>query len=294
MLQSLLTKWGYEVIAAEDGEQAWQVLQSDKGPSLAVLDWLMPGLDGLEVSRRVRSSDRESYVYILLLTAKAGKENLIEGMEAGADDYIVKPFNPHELKVRLRAGRRILELHAALLAAREQLREQATRDALTGLWNRAAVLEALRRELVRSQREHVPMCVVMADLDHFKQINDTRGHLAGDAVLREVGRRMQHAIRSYDSVARYGGEEFLCVVPRCDLRQGVQIAERIRAAVAEQPFDTGCGSAALTMSLGVAEALNMGEIDEQAIVRAADEALYRAKQSGRNRVEAASTCEAVA
>src|SRR5277367_3972199 len=168
LLEATLRKWGYEVAVACDGEEALALLQKDDAPALAILDWMMPGMTGLEVCRRVRVRAREPYTYILLLTSKSQKEDLIEGMEAGADDYITKPFDQHELQVRLRAGTRLVDLQTQLLKAREELREQATLDSLTRLWNRSSILSELSRELARSEREARPLGVVIVDLDHFK------------------------------------------------------------------------------------------------------------------------------
>src|ERR1022692_2539299 len=167
MLRTMLTKWGYDVTIARDGVEAWQALQSQDSPRLAILDWMMPGMDGLEVCRRVRAANREPYIYILLLTARTESQDLVAGMDAGADDYVTKPFNAHELRVRLRAGRRILDLQERLMVAREALRDQATHDGLTGLLNRVTLMYALRNELTRTAREHRPVAVLMVDLDHF-------------------------------------------------------------------------------------------------------------------------------
>src|SRR5882724_6037532 len=209
LLDATLRKWGYQVVVACDGEEALAVLQGDDAPKLAILDWVMPGLTGPEVCRKVRdhAKDKErEYTYILLLTSKSLKEDLITGMEAGADDYITKPFDQHELKVRLRAGTRIIDLERELVRAREDLRDQATRDSLTRIWNRGMILEILDRELARAERERRPVGLVLADLDHFKNVNDTYGHFAGDAVLREFVRRTGSSVRPYDAVGRYGGE----------------------------------------------------------------------------------------
>src|SRR4051812_29637418 len=184
----MLTWWGYQPLLVRDGREAWEILQREDAPRLALLDWMMPGMDGPELCRRVRAAGREPYIYILLLTARSESQDLIEGMDAGADDYLTKPFNAHELRVRIRAGRRILDLQDAL-------REQATHDGLTGLLNRNSILEKLDEEVARSARTEEPLSVLMADLDKFKSINDTYGHLAGDAVLREAARRLKAAAR---------------------------------------------------------------------------------------------------
>jgi diguanylate cyclase (GGDEF)-like protein len=287
MLRTLLTKWGYDVTIARDGIEAMQALQSADSPRLAILDWMMPGMDGVEVCRRIRAAGREPYIYILLLTARTDSQDLVEGMDAGSDDYLTKPFNAHELRVRLRAGRRILDLQEELLQAREALREQATHDSLTSLLNRASILETLHNELSRSRRESQPVALLMVDLDRFKLINDTYGHLAGDAVLREAARRMKSAVRSYDAIGRYGGEEFLIVLPGCEGEAARVQAERVREAVAASTFDAGPQSVAVTCSIGVSCRARPSPGHTDFLVREADLALYRAKDHGRNCVEIA-------
>jgi len=286
-LESTLKKWGYEVVVARDGNEAWQVLKREDSPQLAILDWMMPGMDGPEVCRKMRRERKGPYVFVLLLTAKSQRGDIIEGMDAGADDYITKPFDLNELRVRLRAGSRILNLQADLISAREALRVQATHDPLTGLWNRAAILDILRRELERSKREGSPLCVAMADLDHFKRINDTYGHMAGDSVLCEAARRMIASLRVYDAVGRYGGEEFLFVVVGCDARRGLELAERIRKRVGKEAISIPQGLVFVTISLGVATTEGIEGVEMDALVGAADAALYRAKSAGRNCVKLA-------
>jgi len=286
MLRTMLTKWGYDALVARDGNEAWETLRSENAPRLAILDWMMPGLDGVEICRRVRAGSQEPYIYLILLTARTESQDLVEGMEAGADDYLTKPFNAHELRVRLRAGRRILDLQEELLLAREALREQATHDSLTSLLNRASALDALLGEIARSGREGQPLSVLMADLDRFKQINDTRGHLAGDAVLREAARRMKGVVRRYDSVGRYGGEEFLIVLPGCDSEAACVQANRIREAVSTEPFRAAGDSFPVTCSIGVSSRDDLTGTEPDELLREADVALYQAKNNGRNRVEA--------
>lgn len=285
VLEKMLTKWGYQTVPAGDGRHALQILQCDDPPRLAILDWMMPGLDGVEVCRQVRELNREPYIYILLLTAKDTSEELVEGMEAGADDYLTKPVDSHELRVRVRAGRRILDLQEELVQAREALRRQATRDPLTGLWNRTALFEILPRELKRAKRESGTVSLIMADLDLFKRVNDALGHEAGDIVLCEAARRMSACVRPYDAPCRYGGEEFLIVLPGCDLAGAAMRAEEIRAAVAGTAFHLPEGALEVTCSLGVASTEQPGSFDESVLINRADEALYKAKTAGRNRVE---------
>ncbi len=285
LLEATLRKWGYEVMVACDGAEALELLQREDAPALIILDWMMPGMTGLEVCRRIRQRGSEPYTYILLLTSKSQKEDLIEGMDAGADDYITKPFDQNELQVRLRAGTRLVDLQAQLLSAREALRDQATRDSLTRLWNRSSILDALSRELARAEREASPLGVVIVDLDHFKHINDNHGHLAGDAVLREAARRMQTSIRQYDSVGRYGGEEFLILLPGCSEADSYSQAERLRKQLGQTEMSVNDTSLRITASFGVTTALPGEPWTSEGLIRKADEALYVAKKSGRNRVE---------
>ena len=285
LLDATLRKWGYDVVVASDGVEAWNILESADPPKIAILDWVMPGLTGPEVCWRVRehAKDKDTYTYILLLTSKSLKEDLIEGLEAGADDYVTKPFDQHELKVRLRAGTRIIDLQRELVTAREELREQATTDFLTRIWNRSSILDTLQRELVRGTRERRPVGVVLADLDHFKLINDTYGHFAGDAVLREFSRRMSASIRPYDAIGRYGGEEFLVILPGCDAACTCSQSERMRAALDSEPMSINEERRAVTCSYGATTWLPGLEPNPERLIRVADRALYMAKDQGRNR-----------
>jgi len=285
LLRATLAKLGHEVWVADDGEAAWRLLQEPDAPKLAILDWMMPGMSGVEICRKVRQRTDAPYVYILLLTALDQLDDLVEGIEAGADDYITKPFKVKELRARLRAGQRILDLQSDLLAAQAQLENLATHDFLTGLWNRRAVLERLAQELARSQRERNPLGVILTDIDHFKRVNDTYGHARGDQVLQEVAKRMTETVRPYDAVGRYGGEEFLIVVADCDIQQTFGLAERIRRAISAVPTAMTSGAIQIANSFGVSATKPGEEVALKDLIEAADRALYRAKQNGRNRVE---------
>jgi two-component system cell cycle response regulator len=282
LLQVTLSNSGYETVMANDGAEALHALEQQDCPRLLILDWIMPKMDGIEVCRAIRKRGAEPYLYVILLTVKGQQREIIEGLEAGADDYVTKPFDLLELKARLRAGRRILELQDQLIASREELRFEATHDTQTGLLNHGAILELLRKELLRSQREGTPLGVIMLDLDHFKLVNDQYGHLVGDSVLREVSRRLKLSIRPYDSVGRYGGEEFVVVAPGCNLENAKSLAERLRASVSSEPIQDSAVSISVTASLGVSSALGAKGPDQ--VLRATDEALYTAKLEGRNRV----------
>jgi diguanylate cyclase (GGDEF)-like protein len=276
-LESLVSGWGYEVITAKDGTEAWRALQSDDAPHLAILDWIMPGIDGPEICRRVRQAEPSHYIYLIILTAMTKRQDIVLGMDAGADDYVNKPFDSQELKVRLRAGARIVELE-------EALRIQATHDSLTGAWNHGAIIELLEREVARSRREMTTLGVVMADLDHFKQVNDRYGHLAGDQVLQGAAQRMTRLLRRYDCLGRYGGEEFLILLPRCQAADAAGLAERLRRSVAAEPVATRTGLISFTMSLGVTASKCTEQTSAEVLLQRADSALYEAKRLGRNQV----------
>jgi diguanylate cyclase (GGDEF)-like protein len=281
-----LNSWSYRVESAEDGQSAWEILQKPEAPALVILDWMMPGMDGIEVCRRIRAQSAP-YRYVLLLTAKDSKQDLIAGFEAGADDYLTKPFHAEELHSRIRAGQRILDLQDALLAAQQALRFEARHDRLTNLCNRGAIIDCLISELQRRRRNKDPLGLIMADIDHFKLVNDTYGHLVGDKVLFEVARRLSLVVRSYDRTGRYGGEEFLIVVPGCNPSGLAKLAERLRLAVASKPIETDAGALAVTVSFGLAF-VPLGEefvTNCEDLLRRADDALYDAKRHGRNRVE---------
>lgn len=285
LLQAFLVKWNYRVEAAADGLEALRILEADDAPPLAILDWMMPGMEGPEICRRVRQFSERPYTYILLLTARNLKGDLLRGLAFGADDYLTKPFDASELRARLRVGLRILDLQRELIAARETLRFKATYDALTGLSNRGVILDALEREHARQARQGGTFGIILADLDHFKSVNDTYGHLAGDEVLRESARRMRSCMRTYDEAGRYGGEEFLIAVPSSDGASTMALAERIRVALEAQPVRFENSEIAVTASFGVVACANAHLSEITTLLRLADEALYRAKAEGRNRVE---------
>jgi two-component system, cell cycle response regulator len=284
LLEATLRSFGYEVLVACDGEQAWEMLQQDDSPQIAILDWMMPGLTGPDVCRLIRQKARQPYTYLILLTSKSLKEDVVEGLDSGADDYLTKPFDQHELKVRMRAGTRIIELQRQLVEKTEELRFQATRDYLTKLWNRSSILDLLEKELARSQRESTALGVVLADIDHFKSINDSFGHLTGDVALQTVANRMSQQIRPYDSVGRYGGEEFLILLPGCDMENTTRYCQRLREAIASEPMQAGGVELRLSASFGCTALVSHGQADSYSLISVADQALYQAKAEGRNRV----------
>lgn len=285
-LERILAKWGYEAVCVEDGDEAWAVLASDDPPRLALFDWMMPGMEGTELCRALRADTNRPYTYVVLVTARDSRQDSLDGFGAGADEYLTKPIDLDQLEVRLRAGRRIVELQEQLIAAREALRYQAEHDQLTGLPSRAHMTVLLENELDRSKRMRTPVAVLMCDVDHFKNVNDTWGHAIGDAVLRGIAARLRGGCRRYDTVGRFGGEEFMAVLPGCTGETAADVAERLRVAVASKPLHTSAGDIAMAVSIGVASSEINGWTSAP-IVHAADVALYAAKRGGRNRVERA-------
>jgi diguanylate cyclase (GGDEF)-like protein len=287
LLGSLLRIWGFEPLIVHDGGEALRALQAPNAPHLALLDWGLPDMDGIEICREVRNRSTQPYTYVILLTGRGSRHERLAGLEAGADDFLAKPVDEAELKARLNIGRRIVSLQEQLLAVQARLEDQATRDSLTGIWNRAVIVEMLDRELNRAGREGHPLAVMLADLDHFKEINDTHGHLAGDLVLRQAVRRLQGELRPYDGIGRYGGEEFLLVLPGCDELATLRLGERLREAVAREPVIPIDSLIQVTVSLG-AVCWRGSDGDAMTVLHRADEALYQAKHAGRNRVVLAS------
>ncbi len=281
-----LRSWDFEVTLAESGSAAWEILEHPDAPKLVLLDWVLPDLDGIELCQRIRHAGScGSYVYVILLTSKEGRQNMLDAMKAGADDYLAKPFDEMELKARLLVGKRILDLQEELVSARESMRHAATHDSLTGLMNRGEILEMLQRELERGRRDHKPVGVILGDIDHFKNVNDTLGHLFGDEALREIGRRLKLQLRVYDGVGRYGGEEFLMVLPNCDLPNAVLRANELREIISKTPVVCSGEQKSITMSMGVAVSACVGKSEIELLLNQADAGLYAAKEKGRNRIE---------
>ena len=296
LLEKTLEREGYEVIAVENGRLALEQLSLPDGPRLGLLDWMMPELDGPGVCLEVRKQHERPYIHIVLVTSRASKQDIVAGLEAGADDYLTKPWDATELTARLRVRQRILQLEDRLVEARETMRFKATHDPLTSLFNRGVIVDLLARELTRTRREKGCTVVMLGDLDHFKSVNDMYGHVVGDEVLREIARRLLASIRSYDFVGRYGGEEFLIVLNNCDSTQAVVRAEEVLNKISQHPVRTTCGPLPITMSLGIlaCRELDLGLVEE--ILIKADSALYQAKADGRNCVRLAkptTSCDAL-
>jgi two-component system cell cycle response regulator len=282
MIKSL-ESWGLETASAQNGGEAWQTLQDPK-IRMALLDWEMPEADGPELCRRVRATAGKHYTYIILLTSRDKSEDIIAGLEAGADDYMVKPIKFQELKARLQTGRRIIELEDKLLQSQKRLYDLATKDGLTKLWNRRTILQFLEEALAQGEREGKPISLIMMDIDHFKTINDTCGHQAGDKVLSALSSRLQKLVRPYDRIGRYGGDEILIVLPNCRLAHAAGIAERLRRDCVRKPAKYNGQPLGFTLSIGVSSSENRARPTADRIIQAGDLALYEAKRLGRDRV----------
>ncbi|MBT9439063.1 MAG: diguanylate cyclase [Desulfobacterales bacterium] len=290
LIKKIVENEGYEVLEAEDGHEAWSIFQKEKDNIyIALLDWMMPKMDGIELCRRIRKTPVKHYVYIMFLTSMRDIEDIVEGLETGGDDYMTKPFVREELISRIRVGGRIAVLQRKLNEANRKLHILAITDPLTGILNRREFLKRLQVEIYRVSREKKFYSLIMLDIDHFKRVNDTLGHTAGDMVLIEIADRLKTELRPYDLIGRYGGEEFLIGTPGANSEIRRNIAERIRASICKKPFHAGNKELDITASLGITSAIPAGNKKDMIhllkdMIERADSALYRAKNAGRNRV----------
>jgi diguanylate cyclase (GGDEF)-like protein len=287
LLEKTLKKEGHEVVSVENGQKAFDLFKESFFP-IVLTDWMMPEMDGLELCRVIRQEENPGYVFIVLLTAQDSQDDIITGLEAGADEYLTKPFNRAELIARLNTGRRFLEQERALRKANEEIRILSITDPLTGCSNRGCLNARLPQEIIRAGRYNRPLSIVMCDIDHFKKVNDTYGHQAGDLVLKEFSKRINDSIRDkVDMLARYGGEEFLVTLPETGLEGALNVAERLRRVISETNFDIGTKKIKITASFGVA-GFDSDKLSEEmsidTLINLADNYLYQAKNEGRNRV----------
>ncbi|HLB50282.1 MAG TPA: diguanylate cyclase [Anaerolineales bacterium] len=285
LLKVHLMAKGHEVVEAEDGLAAWEAWRRERF-RMVITGWMMPNLAGPDLIQRIRSEPQQGYTYTIIVTALDEKSHVVEGLEAGADDYLSKPFHSEELMARVAIGERILQLEDHLREARQQMEFLAMHDNLTGLLNRRAIQEQAEAELKRAARASSLVSVLLIDLDHFKSVNDCYGHAVGDQALRMFAEILLECIRSYDQAGRWGGEEFLCVLPGTTLNDARVVAERVRVAVADATLPLPEGSdLKMTVSIGVAGASGAsGMIVLDKLIQAADSAMYRAKDEGRNRI----------
>ena len=287
LMEVTLRQSGYEVVSAGDGREALALFKERFFP-IILTDLEMPEMDGLELCRAIRGNPAEGYVYIFLITARDSKKDIIVGLEAGADDYLTKPFNRSELIARLKTALRVLELEKSLKDAYEKIRLLSITDKLTGCYNRTYMDEYLAKEIARATRYSRPVSLIMADIDHFKRVNDTHGHQAGDLILKNFVLSIRKGMRKdVDWIARYGGEEFLMVLPETEFESAMSSAERLRRIVSESVTSYDGKEIRITASFGVVgfnPSSRTKTIPWEAIIEQADKALYQAKDEGRNRV----------
>lgn len=277
-LESDIKEWGYEVITANKGQDALELIKKG-GIRIAILDWKMPEINGMELCRNIRKEIQErrsENIYVILLLGNDREDDIINGISAGADDYIVKPINFLELKILIQNGDRIIKLEDSCI-------KLASFDPLTKLWNRNKIFQILDEELNRGWRENTHTGVVMIDIDYFKKINDSYGHLSGDTVLAEVASRIRKGLRPYDKAGRYGGDEMCVVLPKCNLSIVKLITERIRLSVCGKNIKTDAGLLNVTISIGGTISDNSSHSSGNSFIKTSDEALYIAKEKGRNR-----------
>jgi two-component system, cell cycle response regulator len=290
ILRARLTSRGYDVATASNGEEALSAVKSAP-PHLILCDVMMPGIDGFEVSRRIKQDEGLPFIPIILVTALGETDNIVQGLNTGADDYITKPYQFPELEARMRAMLRVKRLqdeldqkNRELEEVNKRLRKLSITDGLTELYNHRHVHQLLRDEFERSDRTEEPVAVAMIDLDRFKAVNDTYGHPTGDVILYETARILRETAREIDMVGRYGGEEFIVILPNTGEEEAGRFAERVRAAVEAHVYKDDANVIRMTMSSGVAAFPAPGVGSPEALLKKADEALYLAKESGRNRV----------
>ena len=284
MLVAITKEWGFDIIEAADGEQAWNIMQEPDAPQLILLDWEMPKLNGIEVCSRITAKKLDMPPYIVMLSSRSSSHDIVEGLSKGANDYISKPFDTAELQARLQVGKRFISMQNKLNNTLNELTELASYDALTGLLNRRSIMKALPKKIKRISRTSNVLCIGMCDIDNFKQINDTHGHVIGDAVLREVSARMRDTLRESDLIGRYGGEEFL-IITAVDADGGNIVYDRICKNVSAQSVKVDELLIPVTVSCGVARySEELDKQDMKKFITRADNALYQAKNSGRNQV----------
>jgi two-component system, cell cycle response regulator len=285
VLESNLSQWGYEVVVCSDGAQAWQALQEEDPPKLAILEWSLPLMDGLEICRQLRDVVHCPYVYIILLTDNQAKGEMLNGLEAGADEYLVKPVDPRELRVRVGTGSRIVSLQDTFMSVLRLSEFEAAHDPLTGLWNRSAIVELVRKELARSKRDHASFSLIAAGLDQFPGIQSRYGRLTSDSILREIVLRIHSTVRSYDSVGRVADEDFIILAPGCDREAATRLVKRLGVCIGNCKAGIGGEVIPLSMSAAVVSVGERTDLNSESLVEEVKEALGKAKQKGPRSLE---------
>jgi diguanylate cyclase (GGDEF)-like protein len=290
LIEQTLSEKRYEVLFAKCGREAIDLFAKHR-PSLVITDWMMPDLSGIELCQNIRQHFQEIYTYIIILTGMTEKSEVVKGLAAGADDYLTKPFDREELLARVGVGRRVVELHRQIEAKNRLLEELALTDALTNLPNRRAIEDWAGRQLSGAARYGFPFWIVMADLDHFKNVNDSYGHEAGDLVLKRFGEILKANSRKSDICGRVGGEEFLFCLTHTNEQNAKLVINRIRAELEGTKFSFDGGDLTVTASFGVSGFEGIHAPDLSQLISRADTALYSAKHLGRNRVEFSTSAE---
>ncbi len=301
VLEGMVKRWGYKTIWAKSGKEALRILEKPDAPQLAVLDWMIPDPNGVEVCRILKerlsqkikellkmtweeslSADLPKYVYTIVLTAKSEIEDLVYAMEKGADDYIIKPFNAAELQARIIVGFRVVNIYNEFIKSQQILKKAATTDYLTGVLNRMSIIQRIKEEVYKCRREGGSFGIIMIDIDDFKSINDTYGHLAGDKVLVEFTKLVQSVLRRYDKLGRIGGEEFLVFLLNCGLQEAYKISERIRTLLENTYITIDKNKIKITASFGIAIWDSKNDVSVDDLLKRADYCLYEAKRKGGN------------
>lgn len=287
MIRKILEDLGHDVLVADDGLCAWEIIQTEK-VRMVITDWMMPIMDGLELCRTIRENQTDGYIFIFMLTTINESSGIIKGLEAGADDYLTKPFSRAEFAARLKTGLRILDLESSLQKANEKVLRLSLTDPLTECYNKRYLFDQLPKEIRKIRRCPRPLSIIMCDIDHFKRVNDTYGHPTGDRVLKEFSRRISASIREdFDWLARFGGEEFLVVLPETPMDEAVILGERLRCRIAETLFDMEGTFLSITASFGITgvEATDQNAtLSAEDLIKMADGLLYRSKRDGRDRI----------
>ncbi len=285
LLEKELAGWGYDVVGCVDGTQAWEILRREDTPRLAILDRSIAGMDGLQICRALRQIKKRPHIYLVLMISESRKVEVDLILEAGADEYLVKPVEIHELQARVRTGSLVVRLQQTFVSFLDYYESQAVTDPLTGLWNQETIAGILQRELARSKRQGDPIALLLTDLDQFKQIGDSSTDLTGDPVRREVARNIQSSVRSYDSVGLSGRKEMIIVAPGCNMESAKQLAERLRSSVGKYGAKIAGDAAHLTLSFGIIAAGGKKDWEANSLIKAAEHALHSAKSKGGNRIE---------
>ncbi|MCP4349229.1 MAG: diguanylate cyclase [Desulfobacterales bacterium] len=280
-LRKNLKRWGYDVLETKDGAEAWNMLSAEDPPRIAILDWMMPGMEGIDICKLLHESDKTPFIYTILLTSRADKEDIVEALDNGAYDFLSKPVHSAELRSRIAVGVRLVEADDKLREYAAEMERLATTDSLTGLYNRRYFFEKAGKELELAMQNKTQLSLILMDIDHFKKVNDTYGHFAGDEALKALTACCKETLYDYDLFSRFGGEEFAILLPGTDKDTAFKLAEQMRKVIGEISIDFTGQSFNVTVSIGVASMDNTGESLET-ILKRADDAMYQAKKNGRN------------